>query len=669
MLSNMMSTFLLIGTILFSMFMLVFQVIRILGKHTIKNLSVEKGSQGYGVFYAFTKGMLPWKKESGRLHPVVFGLGALYHICLFLSLLILCEKLFIGIRGSEILRMISVIPAMGAVLGLFFFFKRIFSSDMREFSVLDDYISVLLTVIFMLGALSYSAVLLEPRWFDYSAIIMFLYLPSGKIKHMVTFFISRYFHGKILGMLGIYSPDAKPRFGKYDPESFKPSNSTLNGGAENGERGEYGQVEITDAQIPELTAQMDKVISRNTLSMMNACIHCGMCTESCHYYLSMDNRDLIPVAKMDRFSSIYRKHHDSLGSPVFMLLDAKKLTPENAVELHQIAYEYCSLCGRCGMTCPMGINTGEVMREVRGAFANIGAEPIGLRTPAVTAIEKGNYLGLPVDDVVENIEWLGEELSGELEIEGVEIPLNKENADVLFIPHPLELRDFPLTVMAAAKIFHKAGIDYTLSSESFDVVNYAYYGGNHEHMKAIMERLVKTQEKLKAKTVVLSPCGHGYKVLRWEAEKTLGYKFPFKVLLFAEVIDQYIREKKITLKKDAVAESITYHDPCNIARNGGVIEEPRRILRELSTNFIEMSPAGEWNFCCGGGGGLASTGEFGKTRLLVGRVKAEQVQQTGAKAVITNCFNCTTQLKEITKKYGLKTDVVTLTEIVADSLE
>ena len=89
MFANMMSTFLLIGVILFSVIMLFLQVVRILRKPLVENLSIEKGSQGYGVFYAFTKGMLPWKKESGRLHPYVFGLGTLYHVCLFISLLIL----------------------------------------------------------------------------------------------------------------------------------------------------------------------------------------------------------------------------------------------------------------------------------------------------------------------------------------------------------------------------------------------------------------------------------------------------------------------------------------------------------------------------------------------------------------------------------------------------
>ncbi len=113
---------------------------------------------------------------------------------------------------------------------------------------------------------------------------------------------------------------------------------------------------------------------------------------------------------------------------------------------------------------------------------------------------------------------------------------------------------------------------------------------------------------------------------------------------------------------------MTYHDPCNIARNGGVIEEPRKIIRALSSNFVEMQPTGAWNFCCGGGGGLAATGAYGKTRLKVGQVKAEQIRQTNAKIVVTNCFNCNTQINELNRKHKLEVKVKSITEIVADSL-
>jgi Fe-S oxidoreductase len=188
-------------------------------------------------------------------------------------------------------------------------------------------------------------------------------------------------------------------------------------------------------------------------------------------------------------------------------------------------------------------------------------------------------------------------------------------------------------------------------------------------MVRIVKNLVEAREELNARDVLLTPCGHGYRVLRWEAENLLGQRFPFSVFTFAEILARYLQEGRIKLKRDVVEGPITYHDPCNMARHGGVIEEPRNVLRALSSNFVEMQPHGAWNFCCGGGGGLSATGDYGNIRLQVGKVKADQIKATGAKTVITNCYNCRTQISELNRKYKLGVEVKSIVEAVADSLD
>ena len=136
----------------------------------------------------------------------------------------------------------------------------------------------------------------------------------------------------------------------------------------------------------------------------------------------------------------------------------------------------------------------------------------------------------------------------------------------------------------------------------------------------------------------------------------------------AELIDRYIREGRIRLEMDKFEGPITYHDPCNLGRRGGVIEAPRNVLKALTSNLVEMQPNGMRNFCCGGGGGLASTGAFGKVRLNAGKRKAEQIRQTGAKIVVTNCFNCLTQIRDLIKTYDLGIEVKSIVEVVSESL-
>ena len=418
---------------------------------------------------------------------------------------------------------------------------------------------------------------------------------------------------------------------------------------------------VSDEQRKKLMQILRDENSWRTLSMLNGCVSCGICTDSCLYYKSLGDPGLIPANKLNVLANILKKNR-------FVHFGSKQLTSQEVDELYRTVYENCTLCGKCGVDCPMGINTGPIFHTIRSYFAKIGCMPGGLEKPVATALEKWNYLGLEVDDFIETLEWIAEEIGDELEIEEFEIPIDKKDVDFMFNPHPLEVRDYPMRISAAIKILHAAKENYTLSSKHYDGVNYAYYSGHIDNMLKIVNHLLEARRELRAKDLVLAPCGHAYRTLRWEAEKNLGKKFPFHVYTFSELIDRYLREGRITVKKDTLAGPITYHDPCNIGRYGGVIEEPRNIVRRLTSQFVEMEPHGVRNFCCGGGGGLSATGDYGNLRVGIGKAKADQIRATGARVVVSNCYNCHTQLLEINEKYSLGVRVINLVEFVADAL-
>jgi Fe-S oxidoreductase len=338
-------------------------------------------------------------------------------------------------------------------------------------------------------------------------------------------------------------------------------------------------------------------------------------------------------------------------------------------ELYKAAFEDCSLCGRCSLSCPVGLNPRRTLYTARSLFASIGELPSGLSGTVETALELGNYIEMSTEDFLENIEWVAEEVGDELEIEDFASPIDKERAEWLFVPHPLEVRDYPMLLMAAVKILHTAGEDYTFSSHAFDTANYAFYQGSRENTLRIVNRVLEGRDKINAKNVVLSPCGHGYRVMRWEAEELIGKRFDFRVATFAELLPRYLEEGRIQVEKDAVEGPFTFHDPCNIARLGGVVEEPRKVLEAVTSDFVEMEPHGVWNLCCGGGGGLSATPDYGQKRVLAGKAKADQIRNTGAKVVVTNCYNCMTQIRELNKAYELGIEVKSVVELVADSMK
>ena len=422
-------------------------------------------------------------------------------------------------------------------------------------------------------------------------------------------------------------------------------------------------------QIEHMRRVVKDNLSRKIQAMLNSCVNCGQCAESCHYYCSTGDSDVIPANKSEKLARVLQTYFHPLKSRLPFFKPNDQPDEQMMAALQKAAYEDCTLCGKCALTCPMGINTGEILSLARAMLCSIGRLPSGLVHPVETAFKVGNYLGRTTEDFVENIEWIAEELGDEIGDETFTIPIDKQNAEVLYIPHPLEARDLPFLLMYALKILHAAGENYTVSSYDFDTVNYAYYQGSKDNMMHIAQRVLDAREKLQAKSIALAPCGHGYRVLRWEVEKYLGKRFPFPpVKSIVELIDGYIRQGRIRLEKNKYGGPITYHDPCNIARRGGIIEAPRRVLNALTSDFVEMLPNRARNFCCGGGGGLASSGDYGKIRITAGKKKAEQIRQTGAKIVATNCFNCMTQIRDLSKTYDLGIEVKSIVELVSESL-
>ncbi len=420
--------------------------------------------------------------------------------------------------------------------------------------------------------------------------------------------------------------------------------------------------------IEKLRRIYDTYTSTKFFSMLNACISCGACANACHYYCSEQKPEHIPANRIKVLAKIISEYFHPIKSKLGLSGSNDPMTNPKFDALYQAAFENCTLCGNCALTCPMGINTGEIMYVARALLFGLGKLPSGLVGPVNTTLETGNYLGLSKEDFIDTIEWIAEEME-EYMGEGFTLPIDKENAEIMYVPHPLTLRDLPFLLMDELRILSAANEDFTLSTKGFDVANYAFYQGSRENAFQVASNPLEARRLINAKAIALAPCGHGYRVLKHEMEKIRGERFDFKIYTLVELIDQYVKSGRIKFEKDLFEGPITYHDPCNIGRRGGVIEEPRRVIRALTTNFVEMTPTGVHNYCCGGGGGLASTGDLGHIRQRMGKIKAEQIRKTGAKTVITGCFNCKNQIRDIAETHHLDFQVKSIVEVVANSIK
>ena len=300
--------------------------------------------------------------------------------------------------------------------------------------------------------------------------------------------------------------------------------------------------------------------------------------------------------------------------------------------------------------------------------AATGRVPQGLQRTVDNQLETGNQMAITREELISTAEWISEDLKLEMGDDAVEVHVDKRGKRVFYLVNPREVKFFPLSLMAAAGVFHAAGESWTMSSRFYDVTNYGFYSGDDVSAGELTRRVMEEARALGAEEIILSECGHGYRSFRWEGPNWLGGQYPLPVRSVLELLDEYLETGRIKAVPEKNAERVTLHDPCNLVRLGGLSEPQRRVLRRVVKDFVEMTPNRHNNFCCGGGGGMLSMSEYGDRRVTSGGIKADQIRATGAKIVATPCHNCADQLIELSKRYKLGTEIQSVVELVYSSL-
>jgi Fe-S oxidoreductase len=413
---------------------------------------------------------------------------------------------------------------------------------------------------------------------------------------------------------------------------------------------------------------LDGKMDGKLLTHLNSCVHCGLCADSCVYYLADPQAKFIPAAKVDIVSSIYRRYKTFTGKIAPGLVGARKLDDDVVEEMVDLLFGACTNCGRCVSHCSIGVDISYVVKKGREMLANMGYVPATLQSTVNAALETGNNMSIPTEEFVDTLKWLEEDLQFEVNDDDAYIPLNEKGKDILYTLNPREPKFFPLSISAMAKVFYAANESWTLSTRMYDVTNYAYYSCNVEEAAIITQRLYDEMKNLDSKTCVLAECGHGSRAFRWEGPNYIKNMYDFVVITSVELLAKYIREGRIKVDPEKNQDLVTIHDPCNLARSGGIYKEQRYILQKSVKNFVEMHPYGIDNLCCGGGGGQLAMSEYNERRMKIGEIKAEQIRKTGAKIVATPCHNCVDQLAQLNVTFKLNVQIKTLAEIVADAI-
>ncbi len=419
---------------------------------------------------------------------------------------------------------------------------------------------------------------------------------------------------------------------------------------------EASEKSVDVKQIKEILEANDSARVRMWLSI---CSRCGLCAESCFFYLA-NNKD-------PRFSPAY-KVKNTLGEMVRRKGNVDRGFLEKCAD---VAWGECTTCRRCSMYCPFGIDIATMISLARTVCWSQGTAPEGLAHMSVNYVAVGNHVGMSTEDFLDACSWMVEETAEE--VRGLDIPIDKAGAKYMYTVNSREPSHYPLELAMAAKIFTVAEEDWTMPTTGWDCTNMPMFLGD----RALAGRLVKTMYdkalELGVQKILITECGHAYRSAVFEGPYLAGYrdgKPPVEIVHSVQLFYEYLRDGRIKIDPEKkLKEPVTYQDPCNVSRNGGLWEEARKLISYLCEDFRDMTPNREHNHCCGGGGGYIPMGsEFRKRRMISGKVKADQIRATGAGTVIAPCHNCFDQIQDLNKEYNLGVKVVLFKELISEMM-
>jgi len=426
---------------------------------------------------------------------------------------------------------------------------------------------------------------------------------------------------------------------------------------------------------------------RSLAVYLDSCVKCGACTDKCHYYIGTADPKNMPVARQDLYRKVYRRKFTFAGKYFPKLVGAVDLTKEVLDDWYSYFHQ-CSQCRRCSVFCPYGIDTAEISMAAREVMDSIGVGQKYCNEIIAKVYKIGNNLGLPQPALVDTLEGLEEDIEDETGVT-VRLPVDEKGADILVVTPSADFFAEPHVdgLMGYAKVFHEAGISWTLSSHASEAANFGMFIGSYENMRKVSLRIREAALDLGVKRIVFGECGHAWRVA-YSFLNTLAGPFDFLDPKYPvpqhimEFTHNLIQRDALTLDKSANDDMVlTFHDSCNVARAsrmgpkpGGQFVLPREIIKASCNHFYDMpqDTIHEATFCCGGGGGLL-TDDLMELRVKGALPRMEALKHVVEKHGVTHmaaiCAICKSQFAKVLPYYGFQMDsIVSVHQLVSNAI-
>jgi heterodisulfide reductase subunit D len=369
------------------------------------------------------------------------------------------------------------------------------------------------------------------------------------------------------------------------------------------------------------------------------CGRCGYCRSACPVYNVVGWESAAPRGKI------------AMAKEIFSYGNQAKCSAEFVRRMAQ-----CTLCGACAGECSTAIDTRKLWLELRKRIVELGKEPEAYRAMQNNLLIRKNISTFPND---ERLEW-AQDLDDPDALEpraGAEVGYFVGCVSSFF-PQAAQI---PLAI---AEIFTEAGVDFTtLGGEEWCCGFPLLSTGFVDDSKTFIRHNVNKIKELEIHTLVAS-CASCYHVWKHDSREALqGYNL--EILHTTEYLARLIQEERIPMH--ALAETVTYHDPCDLGRNGGIYDAPREIIRGIpQVRFVELTHHHEAALCCGGGGNLQSVDA--DLAAQIARLRIEEIRASGATVVVSACQQCEQMLTAAIRAAKLPVRAMDVSQLILEAM-
>ena len=366
------------------------------------------------------------------------------------------------------------------------------------------------------------------------------------------------------------------------------------------------------------------------------CAYCGYCRAVCPTYTEVGWESCSPRGRIQLTK---------------LLLEGTPVSAEQMTRLYE-----CTVCGYCTQVCSTRIDLREFWLAARAQTVTRDLAPPGLKAAQTNAARTGNIYGYQNDERAGWAEYM-EDAPPDL--------YQREHAEVVyfvgcsssFSPRVQRIAESFVRVMTAAKV------DFTILGAGEVCCGFPLkVAGHRDQVKELVEHNLARVRATGATTMVFT-CPACRMMWREEYARHLP---GVRMLHATELLVELLEERRLALKD--VKRVVTYHDPCDLARNGGVYDPPRQVLAAMpGVQLVEVHERRERGLCCGGGGDLEMVDSALSQRVAtrtVGKLAA-----TGAEAIVTACPQCVRTLTRGAEQSSPALEVLDVMELLARALD